>query len=336
MLLSAILIVFTMSDGLASNSTSTEVKYSQASKKKTYCIKLSAFDFLSESYLNNWTYVLKNFENVVIAQGNVPNGTIYISNLKAESYQVEASYCGFAFKKDFVFRQFFEEKDTATMLFLYMDTAFTITGKAIDCSSNKPFSNKEVVITEFNKKEEFKVATDSNGNFYVRIANQYNYHVLLNADSCFPLLQNVYLSDKNRLTIYNVSTEICANKIECNKEIKIPYVAIDLERGWVVKGEGAQPELDKLFDILKKNPTFKIEIMVHSDCRSSADYNLDATQRLADEIKAYLVTKGIDSNRLFAKGYGESQLLNHCTDGVKCTELEHAVNKRRLFKLICE
>ena len=41
--------------------------------------------------------------------------------------------------------------------------------------------------------------------------------------------------------------------------------------------------------------------------------------------------KGIDENRLRAKGYGETKLVNQCVDGVKCTEKQHEQNRRSEF-----
>jgi outer membrane protein OmpA-like peptidoglycan-associated protein len=49
---------------------------------------------------------------------------------------------------------------------------------------------------------------------------------------------------------------------------------------------------------------------------------------------AWLVSKGIDAKRLRGKGYGESQLLNRCKDGVKCSEEEHLKNRRSEFMII--
>ena len=43
---------------------------------------------------------------------------------------------------------------------------------------------------------------------------------------------------------------------------------------------------------------------------------------------------GINSVRLIGKGYGESQLVNHCADGIKCTEEEHQVNRRSEFIIV--
>ncbi|MFN8165336.1 MAG: hypothetical protein U0X76_03980 [Bacteroidia bacterium] len=46
------------------------------------------------------------------------------------------------------------------------------------------------------------------------------------------------------------------------------------------------------------------------------------------------MSKGIDSKRIVAKGYGERQLVNGCSNGVECTEEQHQANRRTEFKVI--
>jgi outer membrane protein OmpA-like peptidoglycan-associated protein len=50
--------------------------------------------------------------------------------------------------------------------------------------------------------------------------------------------------------------------------------------------------------------------------------------------RACLIAKGIEATRLTAKGYGETQLVNKCADGVACTEQEHQVNRRSEFVIV--
>ncbi len=331
-LLMVLLFAVSSSKGLVS---SARVVTIPVFKKKSYSILLSAKDSFSQLTINNWNYVVKNEKYVVVARGNVKNGSVFISNLKTETYFIEAFYCGSLFQSKLIFKQILVQQDTTSLVFVYADTAFVVSGKAIDCETKKPFKFSEVDITSFDSSEHVTTHTDSNGFFYFRTNNLTNYHMLLNADSCYPILDNVYLVDSNRQTTHTIHTEVCGYKVDCNRPIRL-LVIINLDRGYLERSSGFQPELDRLISMLNKYPSFKIEIDAHSDSRSSSDYNMDYTQRLSENIKEYLVDKGIDSNRIVAKGFGESQLLNHCTDGVKCSETEHAVNRRRLFKLICE
>ena len=73
----------------------------------------------------------------------------------------------------------------------------------------------------------------------------------------------------------------------------------------------------------------------HTDARGNDDYNLILSDKRAKAAVEYLATKeGIDIERLQAKGYGEEQLVNRCTNGVNCTEKEHQRNRRTALKII--
>ncbi len=116
-----------------------------------------------------------------------------------------------------------------------------------------------------------------------------------------------------------------------NSIFKINTIYYDLNKS-NIRGDAA-PELDKVVQALNDNPTVKIELGSHTDSRSSAQYNQALSQRRADAAIKYIISKGIDPARLRAKGYGESQLVNKCADGVACTEEEHQQNRRTEFKV---
>jgi OmpA-OmpF porin, OOP family len=65
--------------------------------------------------------------------------------------------------------------------------------------------------------------------------------------------------------------------------------------------------LDKIYDFLILNNNLVVEINSHTDARGSDIYNQDLSQRRAKSCVDYLISKGIDKDRLIAKGYGESQ-----------------------------
>lgn len=86
--------------------------------------------------------------------------------------------------------------------------------------------------------------------------------------------------------------------------------------------------LDKLVAVMHKNPTLRIELSSHTDSRGSDKYNMTLSQKRAQSAVDYIVGKGIDKERLVAKGYGETRLVNNCSNGVKCTPEEHQANRR--------
>ena len=74
----------------------------------------------------------------------------------------------------------------------------------------------------------------------------------------------------------------------------------------------------------------------HTDSRQTKAYNKRLSQRRAQSTMQYLIDHGIDPKRLKARGFGESRLVNHCSDGVKCTEEEHQMNRRTEFMIISD
>jgi outer membrane protein OmpA-like peptidoglycan-associated protein len=113
------------------------------------------------------------------------------------------------------------------------------------------------------------------------------------------------------------------------KTLEIPIIYFDLDKSFIRKD--ATLELEKVLDVMKQNPKIKVDIRSHTDSRQTAQYNESLSDRRAKSTMAWLVKNGIKQNRLTAKGYGEAQLVNKCTDGIECTEAEHQANRRSEF-----
>ncbi len=77
-----------------------------------------------------------------------------------------------------------------------------------------------------------------------------------------------------------------------------------------------------------------IEIGSHTDSRGSDSYNEKLSQERAQSVVDYLIEKGVATERLVAKGYGETKITNKCINGVECTEEEHQKNRRTTFRII--
>jgi outer membrane protein OmpA-like peptidoglycan-associated protein len=82
------------------------------------------------------------------------------------------------------------------------------------------------------------------------------------------------------------------------------------------------------------NDGVAIALESHTDSRGTKTSNQDLSDRRAKAVRNYLISKGINSTQLTGSGYGESRLLNRCSDGVVCSEAEHAQNRRTTFRVI--
>lgn len=96
----------------------------------------------------------------------------------------------------------------------------------------------------------------------------------------------------------------------------------------------AATELDKIVKVMNENPEMEIELGSHTDSRGSAAYNISLSDKRAKSSAAYIKEKISNPDRIYGKGFGETQLLNKCADGVKCTAKEHQLNRRTEFKII--
>ena len=150
------------------------------------------------------------------------------------------------------------------------------------------------------------------------------------------LVKRVDYSTKGRKPGYiniNEIVEIAIEKVELNKTIEIPNIYYDLGK-WNIRPDAAV-ELDKVVLFLNDNPDIKVELASHTDSRGSAQSNQSLSQKRAVSAVDYIVKKGgISSNRITAKGYGESKLKNQCADGVKCSEVEHQQNRRTDIRIV--
>ncbi|WP_445956106.1 OmpA family protein [Yeosuana sp.] len=98
--------------------------------------------------------------------------------------------------------------------------------------------------------------------------------------------------------------------------------------------EDAAVTLNVLVDLMNKYPSMEVEVSAHTDARGNDQYNLDLSKRRAASTLEYLVSKGIDRNRLKSIGYGEMQPLNKCVKEGICDEKEYDINRRCEFTIL--
>lgn len=120
-------------------------------------------------------------------------------------------------------------------------------------------------------------------------------------------------------------------KVPC--EIVINPIFFDFDK-WNIRTD-SKYELENIVDVMREHPTMIIKIESHTDSRGSDRYNIKLSDRRAKSTRDYLLSRGINSNRIeSAIGFGETQLLNKCSNGVKCSETKHQKNRRSYFKIV--
>lgn len=92
--------------------------------------------------------------------------------------------------------------------------------------------------------------------------------------------------------------------------------------------------LSDLTLIMNEYPKLELEISSHTDSRGTAVYNQWLSERRLKSTIDYLTNKGIGTDRINGKAFGEEQLVNECDDHTKCSEIKHTQNRRSDFKII--
>jgi len=130
-----------------------------------------------------------------------------------------------------------------------------------------------------------------------------------------------------RVPNYWAGTELTEGAV-----IEVPNIYYDFDQ-YYIRGDAAR-ELDKVVSLLYRFPTMTIELGSHTDARGRDAYNEKLSANRADAAVKYIVSKGIDSRRLIARGYGETTLRNRCANFADCSEEEHQYNRRTEIKIL--
>lgn len=127
---------------------------------------------------------------------------------------------------------------------------------------------------------------------------------------------------ENKEVIQNVSKDVLVLK----------PIIFDYESSYLNKK--AKQDLRKIVSIMKQNPNLVVECASFTDAKGSDKYNQWMSDRRAKRTVDYIVARGISPSRITGKGYGESQLINPCTEDANCTDAERAVNRRTEFVVV--
>lgn len=208
---------------------------------------------------------------------------------------------------------------------------FNLEGTVRDKKTYEPL--KDAVVTLLNKQTNtaFNTITDVLGNFSFKLDSLTDYG-LGTVKTDYSTVSGEELTTKGLRESETIKKDLYLDKIELNKPVRLENIYFDLDK-WNIRQDAAI-ELDKLVKMLNDNPTWKIEMSSHTDSRADDNYNMKLSQHRAESTVKYLVDHGIEKDRLTAKGYGETRLVNKCSNGVPCSEEEHQLNRRTEFTIL--
>jgi len=210
----------------------------------------------------------------------------------------------------------------------------TLFGVITDEDTKAVLPNTKLTLSDekFNKIKE--TTSDAAGKYeFTEVECGKKYYVKAELENYTTKEVPVIIGTENGKTELNIElkTKVCTAKIGDDLAycFQINLIYFDLDK-WNIRPDAAV-DLAKLLDVMNQNPSMKIDIRSHTDSRAPYAYNEKLSDRRAKSTMAWLVKNGISKDRITAKGYGESKLINKCADGVPCTEEEHQLNRRSEF-----
>lgn len=143
------------------------------------------------------------------------------------------------------------------------------------------------------------------------------------------IVVNPKLAEQRKIESYDSTFKVTKDG---NILVRINPIYFDLNR-FNIRPD-AERELNKVVEVMIKYPDLIIEGGSHTDSRASDSYNNNLSSNRAKSTVDYIISRGVHPSRITAKGYGETQLTNHCSDGVECSKEQHQVNRRTEFKIL--
>lgn len=165
------------------------------------------------------------------------------------------------------------------------------------------------------------------GDYIITIPNGLSYSYFADKDGYYSVSNNVDLSSENTYREITLDITMYPVKVLEQTAIRLNNVYFDFDK-YDLKSESFV-ELERVIKFLNDNPNVKIEISAHTDSKGVDDYNLDLSQKRAESVVNYLITKRIDGSRLTAKGYGETIPI-----GDNESEEGRALNRRVEMKIV--
>ncbi len=215
---------------------------------------------------------------------------------------------------------------------LLEDLSFYVEGQFADKLSGKPIKGMEVFLTNKYTGLTHSNTSDLHGNIQLNMQPETGYNILAHKEGWFDIKSDVITGKSIGEMDLSELMETEFYELKINKTIRIDNINYDYNSADIRKD--AAVELDKIVKLLKDNSSVVIEFGSHTDSRGSDSYNLDLSERRAKSAQEYLISKGIPKSRLAFKGYGETQLINHCKNSQECSDIEHEENRRTEFKVL--
>ena len=211
-----------------------------------------------------------------------------------------------------------------------------IKGIVKDAKTKAIIANAKVILSDKVMKEVGKDQSKTDGTFTFEKVNCNDSHYYLRGEKEKYETAEVNVTVGKDEVVYEIllnPRQVAIKKgMDLAKVFEIKEIKFDYNKANI--RPDAAVELTKIVEVMREYPKMKIDIRSHTDSRGADSYNLKLSDRRAKATLEWIVKQGIDRKRLKAKGYGETRLVNGCSNGVPCTEEEHQENRRSEFIVV--
>lgn len=208
-------------------------------------------------------------------------------------------------------------------------------GDLLTSATVKLFSEDLELIkkTKTDVKGEYNFNVDCNKRYIIRIEKD-GYQTQENLIKSSNQYEKEIDNDTSLRSGENLGVQKAEKGDDLRDILQLDPIYFELDRSRIT--DQAKVELQKVAALMKQYSSMKIDIRSHTDSRAGDAYNKILSQKRAEATMSYIIDQGISKNRVSGKGYGETQLVNNCSNGVECTEEEHAKNRRSEFIILNE
>ncbi len=209
-----------------------------------------------------------------------------------------------------------------------------VEGVVTDAINTNPVPNARITLFDDKGNEIAYMDTDENGYYQINIDRNQDFKIVASQDK--------YIEDYRNFTSRNIQTELItinANLLlnpvqDVIKLAELNTIYFDFNKHNIRKD--AALELNKIVSLMQNDyPEMVIRIESHTDSRGELTYNDKLSIDRANSTYEYLISKGINAERITAhEGFGERRLTNGCEDGDNCEEEDHQLNRRTQFIVV--
>lgn len=276
--------------------------------------------------------LFKNGKRIYFARTN-SQGVAFFKNIKPDNYEIKGSLYNIDLISNKADKDEFVRNSTIKKEISTDAEMFFVKGQVTICNSKNPLRDVTVVVKNNETEIYQEIKTDADGKFHFKADKNSTYTIYGKKGNYFSQTEMVTSKKVDRTNTLFLNLQVCMEETTCGKQINLKNIHYDLDKYFI--REDAKAELNKLVQFMKDNPKISVELSSHTDSRASDDYNKTLSQNRANAAVDYLVSRGINKSRLKAVGYGETKLLNKCSNGIDCAESQHQLNRRTEMKVIC-